>query len=239
MAGLRLVDPGRVHAPAGTPRATPAPERVPAQAPAEAVAVRSVPDDAGGAAPPAASEAADRSLANPPQSVPPAREASAPITDFESSPASGVAVSPVPASLLTGPMIQIDPAALPGAEGAPPVPAVLIVDDNVRLASTVAAYMEMQGFRAHPANSAEEALRAAQQVHFDLVLLDINMPGMDGLEVCHRLLATSPGMRVLMVTGRDSQEDPLRAAAVGARGLLTKPISLASLRDEMLRALAS
>jgi len=62
---------------------------------------------------------------------------------------------------------------------------------------------------------------------------------MDGLEVCHRLLATSPGIRVLMVTGRDSDEDPLRAAAVGARGLLTKPISLGALRDEMLRALAS
>ena len=94
---------------------------------------------------------------------------------------------------------------------------MLIVDDNVRLARTVAAYMEMQGFRAHPAHSAEEALLAAQQVRFDLVLLDINMPGMDGLEVCRRLIATAPGMRVLMVTGRDSPEDPLRAAAVGAR----------------------
>jgi DNA-binding response OmpR family regulator len=83
---------------------------------------------------------------------------------------------------------------------------VLIVDDNVRLASTVAAYMEMQGFRAHPAPSAEAALFAAQQVHFDLVLLDINMPGMGGFEVCHRLL--------------------------------TKPISLATLRGEILRALA-
>ncbi|MGD1032994.1 MAG: response regulator [Candidatus Dormibacteria bacterium] len=116
---------------------------------------------------------------------------------------------------------------------------MLIVDDNVRLARTVAAYMEMQGFRAHPAHSAEEALLAAQQVRFDLVLLDINMPGMDGLEVCHRLIATAPGMRVLMVTGRDSPEDPLRAAAVGARALLTKPISLASLREQMLRALAT
>ncbi len=132
-----------------------------------------------------------------------------------------------------------DPATPAEAERRPAAPAVLIVDDNVRLASTVATYMEMQGFRAHPAHSAEEALFAAQQVHFDLVLLDINMPGMDGLEVCHRLLATSPGIRVLMVTGRDFDEDPLRAAAVGARGLLTKPISLGALRDEMLRALAS
>jgi CheY-like chemotaxis protein len=153
--------------------------------------------------------------------------------------APGAAARPVPAAVPSAGQVQSDPATLSEQERAPAAPAVLIVDDNVRLASTVAAFMEMQGFRAHPAHSAEEALLAAQQVHFDLVLLDINMPGMDGLEVCHRLLATSPGIRVLMVTGRDSEEDPLRAAAVGARGLLTKPISLASLRDEMLRALAS
>jgi CheY-like chemotaxis protein len=153
--------------------------------------------------------------------------------------APGAAARPVPAAVPSAGQVQSDPATLSEQERAPAAPAVLIVDDNVRLASTVAAFMEMQGFRAHPAHSAEEALLVAQQVHFDLVLLDINMPGMDGLEVCRRLLATSPGIRVLMVTGRDSEEDPLRAAAVGARGLLTKPISLASLRDEMLRALAS
>ena len=124
-------------------------------------------------------------------------------------------------------------------EAPPPAPVVLIVDDNVRLARTVVAFMEMQGFRAHAAHSAEEALFATQQVRFDLVVLDINMPGMDGLEVCRRLLTAIPGVRVLMVTGRDSAEDPLRAAAVGARGLLTKPISLVALRDEMLRVLAS
>jgi CheY-like chemotaxis protein len=225
VAGLRLVDPGRAL-PAGLPQAASAPDRVPARAPAEAVAI------------PAASESA-------PPSEPSDGVASAPISDFEAGAVPGAAAPPAPAALpapaaspSAGP-VQSEPAVLREQERAPAAPAVLIVDDNVRLASTVVAYMEMQGFRAHPAHSAEEALFAAQQVPFDLVLLDINMPGMDGLEVCHRLLATSPGIRVLMVTGRDSDEDPLRAAAVGARGLLTKPISLASLRDEMLRALAS
>ncbi len=172
VAGLRLVDPGRVH-PAGLPQAPSAPERLPARALSEL----------------------------------PERVASASISALEAGALPAAAAPPTPVA-----------------------PAVLIVDDNVRLASTVAAYMEMQGFRAHPAHSAEEALFAAQKVPFDVVLLDINMPGMDGLEVCHRLLATAPGIRVLMVTGRDSEEDPLRAAAVGARGLLTKPISLATLR---------
>jgi CheY-like chemotaxis protein len=219
VAGLRLVDPGRAH-PAGLPQATSAPDRVLARAPAEAVAI------------PVASESG-------PPSEPSGGVASAPISDFEAGAVPDAAATRAPAASPSAGPVQSDPAVLREQERAPAAPAVLIVDDNVRLASTVAAYMEMQGFRAHPAHSAEEALFAAQQVRFDLVLLDINMPGMDGLEVCHRLLATSPGIRVLMVTGRDSDEDPLRAAAVGARGLLTKPISLASLRDEMLRALAS
>ncbi|MGA8015835.1 MAG: response regulator [Candidatus Dormiibacterota bacterium] len=116
--------------------------------------------------------------------------------------------------------------------------AVMIVDDNVRLATTVAAFMEMEGFRVQAAHSAEEALLAAQRAPFDLALIDINMPGIDGIEVCRRLREMLPSLRVLIVTGRDSVEDPQRAAAVGARKLLTKPISLAALRDEMLRALA-
>jgi DNA-binding response OmpR family regulator len=116
---------------------------------------------------------------------------------------------------------------------------VLIVDDNVRLARTVASFMEMEGFRTHAAFSAEMALQAAERATFDLALIDINMPGMDGIKVCRRLLAISPDVRVLMFTGREAGDDPQRAAAAGARRLLIKPISLATLRDEMRKALAS
>jgi DNA-binding response OmpR family regulator len=118
-------------------------------------------------------------------------------------------------------------------------PALLVVDDNVRLAQTIVAYMEMEGFRAIHANSAEEALLAAGRSSFDLALVDINMPGMDGIEVCRRLREMLPGIRVVIVTGRDAEEDPKRAAAVGARQLLIKPVPLASLRDELLRILAT
>jgi DNA-binding response OmpR family regulator len=115
---------------------------------------------------------------------------------------------------------------------------VLIVDDNLRLTATVSAFMEMEGFATRSANSAEEALEAAGRQDFDLALVDINMPGMDGIEVCRRLGEMRPGIRVLIVTGRDAEDDPQRAAAAGARRLLTKPMSLAVLRDEMLRVLA-
>jgi CheY-like chemotaxis protein len=120
-----------------------------------------------------------------------------------------------------------------------PAPAVLVVDDNVRLARTVASFMEMEGFRTQTAYSAEMALQAVERAAFDLALIDINMPGMDGIEVCRRLLAMSPGVRVLIFTGREAGDDPQRAAAAGARRLLIKPMSLAALRDEMRKALAS
>ncbi len=157
-------------------------------------------------------------------------------------PAAELEPTPVPAVHASAPAapepLNRPAPALLSAEAALNHAAVMIVDDNVRLASTVAAFMEMEGFRVQAAHSAEEALLAAQRTPFDLALIDINMPGIDGIEVCRRLREMSPSLRVLIVTGRDSAEDPQRAAAVGARKLLTKPISLAALRDEMLRALA-
>jgi DNA-binding response OmpR family regulator len=140
-----------------------------------------------------------------------------------------VDLSRPPGEGLADPAVRADPSSSP---------ALLIVDDNVRLARTVAAYMEIEGFRAEAAHSAEEALLAARRTAFDLALVDLNMPGMDGIEVCRRLREMLPGIRLLIVTGRDAEDDPRRAAAVGAQRLLSKPIALASLRGEVVRALA-
>ena len=116
---------------------------------------------------------------------------------------------------------------------------VLWIDDDPAILELHGTLLRSKGYEVFTAPDGISGIAITRQRHIDVVVLDINMPGMDGLEVCHRLLAASPGIRVLMVTGRDSEEDPLRAAAVGARGLLTKPISLATLRDEILRALAN
>ena len=234
VAGIGLAGPGGPADPAAAPRAMTEPDPVravllsPLRSPSRRRPRRPPPPRPATAiaSPPLPSPAAPGALPTP-APVPPAAGASDP----------GAALRDLTA--VTPRAARPEAAASAAASSRPQPPAVLIVDDNVRLARTIAAYMEMQGFRARPAHSAEEALLAAHEVRFDLVLLDINMPGMDGLEVCRRLIATAPGMRVLMVTGRDSPEDPLRAAAVGARALLTKPISLASLREQMLRALAT
>jgi len=238
VAGIGLADPGGPPGPAAPPRAVAEPDHVRAvlSPPVPASAPNLVPASAPASPPPPPVVA----IASPPLPSPAVPVATP--TPAPASPAAGVSDPGAAQRDLTAVRpgaARTETATSGAASSRPQPPAVLIVDDNVRLARTVAAYMEMQGFRAHPAHSAEEALLAAQQVRFDLVLLDINMPGMDGLEVCRRLIATAPGMRVLMVTGRDSPEDPLRAAAVGARALLAKPISLASLREQMLRALAT
>ena len=125
----------------------------------------------------------------------------------------------------------------PGRAAAPP--SILIVDDNIRFAATVAAFMEMEGFRAEATHSAEEALLAAERREFDLAVVDINMPGIDGIEVCRRLGEMHPRIRVLLLTGRDSDDDPQRSAAAGAFRLLNKPMPLATLRDELLLALVA
>jgi DNA-binding response OmpR family regulator len=114
---------------------------------------------------------------------------------------------------------------------------VLVVDDNQRLATTVATYLEMEGFTAVAAFSAEDALEAALGPGLDVAVVDINMPGIDGIEVCRRLVHAIPGVRVLMLTGREADDDEAKALAAGAVRLLLKPISLADLRDEILAVL--
>jgi DNA-binding response OmpR family regulator len=126
----------------------------------------------------------------------------------------------------------------PSGELAATAPAVLVVDDNERLARTVATFMEMQGFSSRAAFSAEEALTAAAAARFDVAVIDINMPGMDGIEVCRRIMAASPAVRVLMLTGRDADDDRHKAASAGARRLLSKPIPLSALCEEVRQVLA-
>lgn len=117
--------------------------------------------------------------------------------------------------------------------------AVLIVDDNQRLATTMATYLEMEGFAAVAAFSAEHALEEALGAAFDAAVVDINMPGIDGIEVCRRLVHALPNVRVLMLTGREAEDDEAKAVAAGAVRLLTKPISLADLRDEITKVLST
>jgi DNA-binding response OmpR family regulator len=105
---------------------------------------------------------------------------------------------------------------------------ILVVDDEVSIADAVAARLRSEGFEVTVAADGPAAIAACAEVRPDLVVLDLMLPGIDGLEVCRRIQSTSTnGTRVpvLMLTAKDSESDLLVGLAVGADDYLTKPFS--------------
>lgn len=100
----------------------------------------------------------------------------------------------------------------------------LVVDDEPALVRVVAAYLERDGFEVDTATDGTEALRLAADRNPDVVVLDVMMPGVDGVEVCRRLRTFSDAY-VLMLTARAEEIDVLVGLSVGADDYLTKPFS--------------
>jgi two-component system phosphate regulon response regulator PhoB len=107
-------------------------------------------------------------------------------------------------------------------------PAILVVDDEHDLAELVAFNLRQAGFEPTTASSGDEALRAAEASPPDLVILDVNMPGLDGFEVAKRLrrAAGTAGVPIIMLTARTSEPDELAGLASGADDYITKPFSM-------------
>lgn len=101
---------------------------------------------------------------------------------------------------------------------------ILIVEDDRNIAELVRMYLEREGYRVCHAASGEDALKQAAEHPPGLVLLDIGLPGMDGIEVCRRLRATS-GVAIMMLTARDSEIDRVVGLELGADDYVTKPFS--------------
>jgi DNA-binding response OmpR family regulator len=105
---------------------------------------------------------------------------------------------------------------------------VLVVEDERTIAESVAARLRAEGFAVELAGDGPGAVQAARRTPPDLVVLDVMLPGFDGLEVCRRLQAEQP-VPVLMLTARDDETDLLVGLAVGADDYLTKPFSMREL----------
>ncbi|MGH2526435.1 MAG: response regulator [Actinomycetota bacterium] len=105
---------------------------------------------------------------------------------------------------------------------------VLVVDDEEAIAEAVRARLESEGYRVVVAVDGAQALDAAEREPPDLVVLDLMLPGMDGLEVCKRL-QRDRWVPVLMLTARTEEADKVAGFAVGADDYLTKPFSLREL----------
>ena len=106
---------------------------------------------------------------------------------------------------------------------------ILIVEDERHLAEALAHNLQFEGYSATVANDGEEGLRLAQSIHPDLIILDIMMPKLDGLEVCRRLRAGGSRIAVLFLTAKSSDADRLLGLKVGADDYLAKPFLLEEL----------
>jgi len=108
---------------------------------------------------------------------------------------------------------------------------ILVVDDDPRLLHIVQMYLSIEEFEVTTAPNGEEGLRQVEASNPDLVILDIMMPGMDGIEMCRRI-RTNPAtstIPVLMFSALSGDEDVERARQAGANHLITKPFNLVGL----------
>ena len=107
-------------------------------------------------------------------------------------------------------------------------PRVLVVEDEPTIADAVAARLAAEGFEPRTVHDGLVALEVAAAWEPQVVVLDIMLPGLDGLEVCRRLQATRP-VPVLMLTARDDETDLLVGLGIGADDYMTKPFSMREL----------
>ncbi len=113
---------------------------------------------------------------------------------------------------------------------------ILIVEDEPRLRSILTEGVRECGFRADGVRTGEEAIAAWERSPSDIAILDLNLPGMDGLQCFERLKKSWPDMAVIVLTGFGTLETAQRAIQLGVVEFLTKPTSLGDLEKALHRA---
>src|SRR5438270_8220441 len=109
---------------------------------------------------------------------------------------------------------------------------ILLVDDEDAVQKLLTYPLEHEGFRVLQARDGEEALRRFEAEHIDLVVLDLMLPKLDGLEVCRRLRAKS-AVPIIMLTARDDELDKIVGLELGADDYITKPFSIREFRSRV------
>ncbi|GAA4258037.1 response regulator transcription factor [Dactylosporangium darangshiense] len=102
---------------------------------------------------------------------------------------------------------------------------VLVVDDDPTVSDVVRRYLEREDFNVKLAGDGQAALDAYRQERPDLVVLDLMLPGIDGLEVCRRLRTQDPGLPIIMLTALGEESDRVLGLEIGADDYVTKPFS--------------
>jgi DNA-binding response OmpR family regulator len=116
---------------------------------------------------------------------------------------------------------------------------VLLVDDEEEFATTLAERLSMRGLDVETALDGESALELMDADPPDVVLLDVLMPGMGGLEVLRRIRSISPGTQVILLTGHGSTRDGMEGMRQGAFDYLMKPLKIEELVKKLEEAVAA
>jgi len=103
---------------------------------------------------------------------------------------------------------------------------VLFVDDEEELVSAVVERLQLRGIEARGATAGADALRMVERERFDVVVADVKMPGLGGLEVVRHIKALHPGLQVILLSGHGSQTDAKEGRRLGAFDYVEKPIDI-------------
>jgi len=113
---------------------------------------------------------------------------------------------------------------------------VLLVDDEEEFLNTLTKRLEMRGLKVTGATRGEEAVKIADKENFDAIVVDLAMPGMDGLETLKRIKESHPDAEIIMLSGQGTVKTSIEAMKLGAEDFLEKPVDIQELLtkiDEM------
>jgi DNA-binding response OmpR family regulator len=116
---------------------------------------------------------------------------------------------------------------------------VLLVDDEEEFISALAERLGFRGIRARTATDGEQALAAIEQDPPRVVVLDLMMPGMSGVDVLQQIRRTHPDIKVILLTGHGSTREGMEGMRLGAFDYLMKPLSIEELVEKLRIAVAS
>jgi len=110
---------------------------------------------------------------------------------------------------------------------------VLLVDDEQDFLETLSNRLEMRGLKVSAVTSGEQAVSEAKTQDYDAIVVDLSMPGIDGLETLKRIKADNPNAEIIMLTGHGSIQSGVEAMKLGAGDFLQKPVELSQLLDKI------
>lgn len=114
---------------------------------------------------------------------------------------------------------------------------VLLVDDEEDFVFTLAERLELRGIQAFTATSGDEALQLVEAESPPVVVLDVKMPGISGVEVLKQIKTSYPHIQIILLTGHGSTQDGIRGMRLGAFDYMMKPVEIDELIDRMVEAL--